>query len=98
MYNFYRLIFVTPQETETVVKNPLFNVINLAPSGSGMTSSLLSLIIQCRRPELEQKKAQLEKEKHALEVSLRDLEGEHFKTLKSIVSCLKSWYEADKHA
>jgi len=54
----------------------LFNLINLSPSGSGMSSTLLSLIIQCRRPELETKKTELEKTKQTLESKLRDLESQ----------------------
>ena len=55
--------------------NPLFQLINLSPNASGMSSSLLSLIIECRRPELETKKLEIEKQKLKLESELRDLES-----------------------
>jgi dynein heavy chain 2 len=72
----FKLYFVTQDVNSDIFHNPLFNLINLSPSGSGMSSTLLSLIIQCRRPELETKKTELEKTKQALELKLRDLESQ----------------------
>jgi len=72
----FKIYFLTQDTHSDNFLNPLFNLINLSPSGSGMTSTLLSLIIQCRRPELETKKTELEKTKIKLESTLRDLESQ----------------------
>jgi dynein heavy chain 2 len=71
----FRLFLIGPELSAGVADDPLFNIINLSPSGSGMSSGLLSLVIECRRPELEAKKLEIERQKLRLESELRELES-----------------------
>ncbi|KAI1294982.1 Cytoplasmic dynein 2 heavy chain 1 [Halotydeus destructor] len=59
----------------------MLNVINLCPSDASTASSLLSMIIEVRAPELERKKIHLETEKKNLETRLRELERKLLETL-----------------
>ena len=71
----FKLYLITQDISSGQLRNPLFQLINLSPNASGMSSSLLSLIIESRRPELETKKLEIEKQKLRLETELRDLES-----------------------
>ena len=71
----FKLYLISQDISSSTLKNPLFQLVNLSPNASGMSSSLLSLIIECRRPELETKKRDIEKQKAKLESELRDLES-----------------------
>lgn len=72
----FKLFLMTNDEVETkgVLDDPLFNVINMAPSGNSTSATLLSLIIKVRRPELEEKKLKLQQDQDALIKKLKELE------------------------
>lgn len=79
----FKLFLVTQYLDNEIAKNALFNVINLSPSESSMTENLLSIIIDCRKPELENEKLQLEKTQRELQTSLKDLEAQLLQKLTS---------------
>lgn len=81
----FKLFLMTNDEVEAkgVLDDPLFNVINMAPSGSSTSAALLSLIIKVRRPELEEKKLKLQLDQDALTDKLKELEANLLTKLNS---------------
>lgn len=81
----FKLFLMTNDEVEAkgVLDDPLFNVINMAPSGSSTSTALLSLIIKVRRPELEEKKLKLQLDQECLTDRLKELEMQLLAKLNS---------------
>ncbi|RWS31787.1 cytoplasmic dynein 2 heavy chain 1-like protein [Leptotrombidium deliense] len=79
----FRLFLLATDTFSELYSNTLLNVVNLAPSNSNTAAMLLSITIKIRRPELEQKKADLERSCRDMESKLKSLEEELLHKLSS---------------
>ncbi|RWS13790.1 hypothetical protein B4U79_14531 [Dinothrombium tinctorium] len=79
----FRLFLLASDVSLDVANTSLINIVSMAPSNSSIAAMLLSIIIEIRRPELEQRKAELEKSNKALAIKLSKLESELLHKLSS---------------